>query len=473
MRLSFALTALGVLAATALLDLGSFHRFQNADSLIPVLSSLHRWTFYYWEQNRYGMLTPLLAAPVTDPIGNLLMQNALTIAAGFAAFPLAARFFGVARPGTVGLLAAALFVAAAPAHLQFIYLSTVNVFAVSLALGFAGFAAAGSPSLPWAARWGLALGCMVVGSWVNSALGLILGPLGLLVPLAQNWRRWPHALGLAATCAVGLAAAMVLQKLAPYPNTHVALPPASAWPALLAECARALRDDVGVLPWAALAGGCLVAAVGQLASRSLRPEARRGLVVAAAVLLGVAAYAVAMTVLFKGRWRYAVPALTLGHVAAVAAALRPWAATWTDRREGWRAAAAALALVAAVGLRWGVPDAAGPGPALREQFNSGVPEVVAAECTHVAGDFWRVWPAMVAANLAYRDAGVPTTLYAVSFRSGPTRPEIEAVPRDRVRVACFADDPEAEKYRAAFHLPLVLRERRGAVEIWVPAPVTW
>jgi len=80
---------------------------------------------------------------------------------------------------------------------------------------------------------------------------------------------------------------------------------------------------------------------------------------------------------------------------------------------------------------------------------------------------------MYAANLAYRDAGVPVTVYAVSFRSAPVLPEIVAVPRERVRVACFADDPEAAKYRATFHLPLELRERRGAVEIWVPAWEKW
>ena len=42
---------------------------------MPVLVSLQRWTPFYWDQERYGMLIPALALPVRDPLLNLLLQR--------------------------------------------------------------------------------------------------------------------------------------------------------------------------------------------------------------------------------------------------------------------------------------------------------------------------------------------------------------------------------------------------------------
>ena len=50
--------------AAALVDLGGFHRLEQADSIVPVLVSLQRWTPFFWDQERFGMLVPLLALPV-------------------------------------------------------------------------------------------------------------------------------------------------------------------------------------------------------------------------------------------------------------------------------------------------------------------------------------------------------------------------------------------------------------------------
>ena len=47
------------------MDLSPLHRFHDSDSLVPVLMSLQRWTPFYWEQNRFGSLLPLLAVPST------------------------------------------------------------------------------------------------------------------------------------------------------------------------------------------------------------------------------------------------------------------------------------------------------------------------------------------------------------------------------------------------------------------------
>src|SRR4051812_36376544 len=72
-------------------DLGTLHRLQHGDSLLPVLVSLQRWTPYFWEQDRYGMLIPWLARPVTHPFGNLLLQGFLNVFCGLSAFFLLPR----------------------------------------------------------------------------------------------------------------------------------------------------------------------------------------------------------------------------------------------------------------------------------------------------------------------------------------------------------------------------------------------
>ena len=55
---------LGALGAAALLlDLSGFHALEHGDSIVPVLVSLQRWTPFYWDQERFGMLVPLLARP--------------------------------------------------------------------------------------------------------------------------------------------------------------------------------------------------------------------------------------------------------------------------------------------------------------------------------------------------------------------------------------------------------------------------
>src|SRR5437868_1336805 len=85
---------LAICALTALwIDFTRLHLGQNSDSIVPILVSLQRWTPFYWEQSRFGMLVPLLALPFRHPLANLLVQDFLMIFAGLAAIGLLVRFF--------------------------------------------------------------------------------------------------------------------------------------------------------------------------------------------------------------------------------------------------------------------------------------------------------------------------------------------------------------------------------------------
>lgn len=96
-----------MLTVTALwIAFGHFQFGQHADSLIPVLVSLQHWTPYYWAQDRYGMLIPLLTAPLHNPLTNMMVQSAIGIFAAMSAgFFLVQYFF---QDSPIWLVAAAL-----------------------------------------------------------------------------------------------------------------------------------------------------------------------------------------------------------------------------------------------------------------------------------------------------------------------------------------------------------------------------
>src|ERR1043165_9242855 len=142
-------------AAAAWIDLGGIHQLENGDSLLPVLISLQRRTPYMWEQDRFGMLMPLIAMPVSDPVANLMVQRGAFLLFGLTSFLALARWlFGPGRWQLVGLLGAAFFLALAPPLVLFGYLGD-EPYGPSILLGACALIVAGSPGRRlW--RWPLA-----------------------------------------------------------------------------------------------------------------------------------------------------------------------------------------------------------------------------------------------------------------------------------------------------------------------------
>ncbi len=162
---------LAMIAAS--MGLGSLHDFQNADSLVPVLVSIQHWTPFYWGQDRFGMLVPLLAMPVRNPLGNLLVQGWLMSVAALMAPFVETRYLGVRDWFIAGTLANILFLLVAPKAVQFDWLVT-QPYALSIALGFGSLFliedAANVLSRP------LAIGLMLLANWVDAGFFVILCP---------------------------------------------------------------------------------------------------------------------------------------------------------------------------------------------------------------------------------------------------------------------------------------------------------
>jgi hypothetical protein len=153
------------------------------------------------------------------------------------------------------------------------------------------------------------------------------------------------------------------------------------------------------------------------------------------------AYALALGIMVEGRWRYGVPAMVFIHAAAGAALtfrLPPLA----------RRAAEVLPLLLLLAVPWqhGLRSPAEVRNELQINLEVGYRTVVDARCTHVAGDYWRVWPAVFAANWRLYEEGGNRIVWGLAHRSMPTEEFWRSIPKEKVRAATFAGDPEAEKY---------------------------
>ena len=472
-------------AAAALADLGALHRLEQGDSIVPVLVSLQRWTPFYWDQERYGMLVPLLAWPVRDPLWNLLVQRFLLGLAGLAAVVLLARHVLAGRDWPLaGALAAAGLLAAAPAPWLFEYLFD-QPYGLALALAAAGLAVAepiGPERRSWRRiGWGALL--VVAAHWVNAATGILLGALAVARAVADRAEgedaravRARLAWDAGLLCA-GLAAGQVFLRLYPLLSggpllLDVAPLPAAALPAAwTAFFANAWRES-GAWPlalWVAAAAGLSLLALpairGHLPGAALRAAALLGAALAYALFAGSLRWVEENAF----HWRYLAPSAVLVHLAAASLLAEPLARL---RRTARPAALAAVVLLPVAALAAaGRPSLARVRADLDAAAGRLTADVLAARCDLVAGDYWSVWPAVWHATLALRERGELRTVHGVSHRTNPTvgawwprRAELR-VCRPR------GEDAQAERWLRTYHVwPVQVVERRATVDVLRMAP---
>jgi len=472
---------LAALAAAALLvDLGGFHALEHADAIVPVLVSLQRWTPFYWDQERYGMLVPLLALPLRDPLWNLVVQRGLLVLAGLAAVVLLARHVLAGRDWPLaGALAAGGLLAAAPAPWLFEYLGD-QPYGLSLALALAGLAVAepGPDGRRGALRLGWGLVLVVLAHWVNAATGIFLLALAAAragADLVEGAARGAVRARLAvdgALLVAGLAAGQAF--LWSYPalsgrplQLAVGPLPASAWPrawgALLGNAWGAAGPWPAALAAAALLGTAL------LAARPLRAHLPAALLRAGALLAAALAYALLAGSLRwveenAFHWRYLAPSALLVHLAAVSLLAEPLARLPRVARAAGLAALLSLPLAALAA--YGPPSPGRVRADLDRVAGRYSEDVLAARCALVAGDYWSVWPAVFHAALVLRERGEVPRIWGVTHRSRPTVPRWWAE-RESLRICRpRGEERQAERWLRAFRLwPVREVARRETVDV--------
>jgi hypothetical protein len=461
-----------------------------------VLVSLQRWTPFYWDQERFGMLVPLLALPVRDPLWNLLFQRFLLALAGLGAVILLARHVLAGRDWPLaGALGVAGLIAAAPDRWLFEYLFD-QPYGLSLALALVGLAGAepegGRPGavqgqgLQREAAQRVARGALLVvaAHWVSAATGVLLAPLALARAAADLLERADRAevrsrlareLGL---LAVGLVAGQAFLRLAP----PVAVSPwrldlaplgagelPAAWATLLGNGWRFGG------PWPLALAGAAALGLALLALPALRPGLPGALLRAAALAGAALAWA-----LFAGslrwvqlngfHWRYLLPSAVLLQISAAALLAEPLARL---RRTARPAALAALALVPAAALAAsGPPSLAKVRAELDRAAGRLTPDLLAARCDVLAGSYWTVWPAVWHAALVLSERGERRRVYGLAHRATPTLAAWRDRPGARLCRAA-GEGPFADRWLRDYGLPPMRAAARvGVIEVLErdPAP---
>jgi hypothetical protein len=414
------------LGAAVCIDLGTLHREEHADSLINILMSLYAWTPFFWGQDRYGALLPLLALPFRHPLANLLFQEALSTGCGLAAFFLLARYLyrGPAYP-LVAAISAAAFLLLTPTYFRFEYLVDC-CYGQALALGLGGLLVA----LPDEAgrinrrRCIAALGLLALAHWVYLGSALLLGPLvvlrGLLAPYPPSGRESRTGLGLVLG---GLACGVFLARTLGdrHGGTPLGASPLEQWPSAWGQLA--------VNTWEALApqyGPFFLLALAALGLLLLGNRICRGH--AAWTALAIAVGAGLGKTLFLGtrQWtavnlfpfRYVLPAFVFVQVAGVGLAVVPLMVLAGPRFRRLLNWSTGPALLLAAVAAYGWPSLPGVRTDLEARLGAHTPAVLRTGCTHVAGEYGRVWKTVFLANLVRYEQGETLPLWGVAYRGG-------------------------------------------------------
>ena len=456
LRQPYAVVLIVVSALAAWIGLGSLHDLQHADSLLTVLISTQRWTPFFWGQDRFGMLVPLLAMPLRHPLANLLAQGWLMSTAALLAPFVMARFLA-GRAGAwmaTGACANVLFLAIATPEVRFDWL-VAQPYGLSVSLGFAGLIAADDHDgiRPLLAAFALiALAC-----WVNVGVVVLLA-IAAAVSGSRRIRLFAQVSAAAAvaslTAAYGASAHTITALAEPWlwPN---------GWRQLLTGSAGVTAHPAAL---AGVAAGTGAAIIWLAVTRRLPPWKLTAAILAMAVISWLVVGMSLWVGMNRYVFRYMYPALMVAGVGAstVFAAL-------FARHTRVLSLAALAALAALLIAEYGTPSIGRINRGLDERLGKRTPAVLQSGATVIAGDYWRVWPAVFHANLALARARSGTRVFGLAFRSDDTDALWQRTGQ-QVLVAGSPDDPSVAAIARVHGMSVTLLVHRPEIDLYAGRP---
>jgi hypothetical protein len=478
--------------------LGHIHRNEHADSIVPILVSLQRWTFYYWEQDRVGMLVPLLALPFHNPFANLLVEGWVSISCGLAAFFLLARYM-VRRPvwPMVATFAIAYSLAFAPAVIQFDWLIAQNQYAVSLTLTLAAIPLiereAENAALSW--RLWMALLLSALANWVNVSAAIELIPLLLLqwvesgaagrfgLELRSSRKIAPESIkrlagdprvrGLALLL-FGAAAGRLMLLFVRHRSTSLGQVPMREWFAAWSQSADAVLRGISPRPiylvW--LISPALLGILALLFRRAWLASFRRTSGIAAC-LVGAAVIwwlTVGTSIWVKQNLyniRYFIPSLFFLAVSIAVLTVAAVPESIADVRHGYLLSCCSVVLLSSALYFYGPPSAATARTDIDQRFGAVTKDLLAAHVNLLAGNYWTVWPEVFNANLLLYERGQRGEIYGLAVRSRPTRRFWSKIPLDEVRVAIpIGQEAEGQSWLREYGFHLKEVQRLAKIEVF-------
>ena len=413
--------------------LSSYHSDLNADTLIVYFNSLIRWRPYFWGQDRYGMLIPALATGFQSPLANAIVQNALHVACSIAAwFAMARLCFGRTRWFEIGLLAVAVQFASSGLGDLMNFLTPWQLYAPALPLALGALVLSSSRS------W-IALCLLCVAEWCNFAIAAFVGPLVVAIALerasrALHPRAEVKALGRRlALLACAVAFGWFLKKaVADEESTRfrfvLGWDGLIGWTKMLADFATSPRSSLWMVASPPLAFAIAFTAHLRL-RRSPRSRANALRVAcaccASALFYGFVVGASRMAELSGYPRRYLIPSFMLWAVAWLGAGASLLPGKWI---RSFRLRVGLILIIACLSgarLGWPIPGAAER--SIHRRFAADFEWVALAGCTHVVGDYYRVWDNVFYSRVVGRPvwgiahrAGVIKDLWTLEKFSDPT-----------------------------------------------------
>ncbi len=429
----------------------------NADSLMLPIISTQSWTPYFWGTNRYGMLLPLIASPISNLFTNLILQNMLSVSLCLVLPMLTARFV-LRNPlwPAIGALVSAFFIGLFPSCFVFL-LFTSQCYYPALALCFSGlllFCSRSGRTAPKDTVLTLAGVILVLLSfWMTPTLLLTVLPIVVVRECAPQvfstvresvflkegvigrlkrlssvvFHGFSHqCVGMVVLLCVAFAFSLLLARLSVYQTGYHFLPP-TRWPTGWLALMRNVVVDF--LPSFTIRFLLIAfSGIGFMfwTSRRHTPEGRTISFAFLAVIMAVAsetlvagANAWVMTNGYAGRYlSISIMLIVVICVGAPLAILPPD----TIRRHLGLINALALALLLLVSaIRFGLPSMLAARESLDRACGKYSSDIVKSGCTHFAGNYWKVWPSVFHANLILQEKSMRRTVWGISFRCEDSR----------------------------------------------------
>lgn len=455
-----------VSAIIAIWHVGDFHTLHDGDTVIYSLASLYHWTPFVWEYDHVGSLLPLLASPFHRPYLNLLTLSALNSFAFLYGLILWAGLLSRNELTlTEGGVWVSLLTVAVMPKAKIFSASTNNPW--SLGFFFAGLFAhvlqgylqrdrcreklAASPAL-------FILAFLTVYVSKISLVPLLIITPGLVWENLQRRGQWPLKFDKALLShlapllwmALALLSYQLLEQSAEF-KSGLALDPANIQQALPRLLGRWLDEELNA-PWLVL--GFLLLLYRPLDQPMLR-YLTAGMV-SEAIIISSSSRA--------GQNDY--PSIYLADLTFLLLLLGVIALALLVNRFKFKAtwAVAVPGLLFLNAIQWHSFPPVNPFAQLDRTIGASTPAIVEAECDLLLGDYWKVWPAVLAANDYYYRQNIidPRTgqtrlLAGITYRAWPTedlwRPRFDW---PDAKLCSFAGDDEGVASAIRIYAPDII-----------------
>jgi hypothetical protein len=450
-------------AAAVCVNFSWIHAKHNADSLLMSLISIEQWTPYYWGDNRFGTLLPLLASFVRGYVANLLTQTQLSICATLLTVVLFQCFFLDRERGFTPRNLSSACLTLTLAMLVFrphdrviqVFLLPSHPYFTSLSLALVGMIALLRYGGRRLLRYSLAAIALLLSFWVNWTNGPVVIGLALLLPsgsktIAEHIRARAPALLLTFATFVAMYSFSLR-----YPRLMVTgIARASE---VLTSITHMLTNVAGDMLYPVRLGLMICLALfaagvrwrNAFRKKLLSPgEAHATILVALVFAISVAATEWVMKNAYE--WRYwTIPIALIFLVVASFIGDSLYILLQQATASSITAAAISVLLFSIGIVRvFGLPSA----ELARANINSvsGVhyAKVDQLRCTHMIGDYWGAWSSV----FYNRSHGIQPPLWAVSLRSEATEHLWSKIPPAERRYCGVCGDFMNNYYEIVFKL---------------------